>query len=266
MFIKIELLLSRYLWNDGHYILWQHFAQLFYQDIENGLKLLPKLSYDHIKLNSYSTMRVNLAAQILSATMASVLKSFGPPDAIATSKLCEMDFFFDCLNVRSTMEHVRKRKPFVAPYTSVNDQRFTWLMSDFLAFLRNWKESVARRQGNYSQNARNRMFLSWQTYEGLQITTHSVVKATKFLLNEGVQYVLTERFCQDPLEEYFGNQRKLGRRNDNPDLKQFGYNNNTIRVQRAVSCQSGNTHGRKDRDRSWVNVSDDPVPKKKKNK
>ena len=46
------------------------------------------------------------------------------------------------------------------------------------------------------------MFLSWQTYEGLQISAYSVVEATKFLLNEGMEYVLTERFCQDPLEEY----------------------------------------------------------------
>ena len=54
------------------------------------------------------------------------------------------------------------------------------------------------------------MFISWHTYEGVQITTLSVVEATRFLLSEGMEYVLTERFCQDPVEEYFGNQRKLG--------------------------------------------------------
>lgn len=256
---------TRYMWNDGNHLLWQHIVQLYYQDVENGLKLMPRLTYDHIKLNSYSTMRVSLAAQILSSTVAAVLKSFGPPDAKGTSKLCEMvDSYFDCLNVRSTTEHQSKRKSFLAPYRSVDDPRFLWLTNDFLGYLRDWKDSIAQRPGNFTKNARSRMFLSWQTYEGLQISTYSVVEATKFLLNEGVEYVLTERFCQDPLEEYFGNQRKLGRRNDNPDMKMFGYNNNTIRVQRAVSCQSGNTRGRKDRDRSWVNVSDDPVPKRKK--
>lgn len=110
------------------------------------------------------------------------------------------------------------------------------------------------------------MFLSWQTYEGLQITAHSAVEATNFLLGEGMEYVLTERFCQDSVEEYFGNQRKLGRRSDNPDMRTFGYNNNTIMVQRAVSCQSGNTRGRRDRDKAWVNISNDPVPKKKRKK
>ena len=39
-----------------------------------------------------------------------------------------------------------------------------------------------------------------------------------------VDFVLTERFCQDPVQEYFGNQHKLGRRTDNPDIWQFGAN------------------------------------------
>ena len=70
-------------------------------------------------------MRVNLAAQVLSASVAAVTKSFGPPEATATAKLCEMvDSFFDCLNVRSSTEHERKRKPFLVPYTSLTDGRY----------------------------------------------------------------------------------------------------------------------------------------------
>lgn len=116
---------TRYMWNNGHYILWEHITSMFYQDADNALKLLPRLTYEHIQLNAYSVMRVNLAAQVLSASVASVLKAFGPPEAAATAQLCEMvDKAFDCLNVRSTQEHQRKRKPFLAPYTSVNDQRY----------------------------------------------------------------------------------------------------------------------------------------------
>ena len=94
------------------------------------------------------------------------------------------------------------------------------------------------------------MFLSWQTYEGFKIAVYSVIEVTKFLLGKGMEFVLTERFCQDRVEEYFGNQRKLGRRSDNPDIRMFGYNNDTIRIQRTVSCQSGNTRGRKDKGRT----------------
>ena len=98
---------------------------------------------------------------------------------------------------------------------------------EFLEYLRSWKESTKNRPGNFSQNARAHMFLSWQTYKGFQLTFQSTIESTKFLLQEGMEYVLTERFCQDPAEELFGKQRQLGRRSDNPDTSQFGYNNNT---------------------------------------
>lgn len=78
------------------------------------------------------------------------------------------------------------------------------------------------------------MFISWQTHKGFKITVYSVIEATQFLLQECVDFVLTERFCQDPVEEYFGNQRKLGRRSDNSDIRAFGYNNNASRIQREV--------------------------------
>ena len=56
---------------------------------------------------------------------AAVLRSFGPPEAEGTAKYCEMvDGFFDCLNVRSTTEHQRKRKPFLAPYHDSQDSRY----------------------------------------------------------------------------------------------------------------------------------------------
>ena len=79
----------------------------------------------------------------------------------------------------------------------------------FLEYLKAWKTSIQNRPGNYSQNAKARMFLSWQTHEGFEITVHSAIECTKFLLQEGLEFVLTERFCQDPVEESFGNRRKL---------------------------------------------------------
>ena len=116
------------MWNDGQFILFQRIAQLYYQDIDNGLKLLPKLTYEHINLSSYSIMRVNLAAQVLSSSVAKVLRAFGPNEAAATSKLCEMvDNIFDCLNVRSLTESQKKRKPFLAPYRSIDDERYIYL-------------------------------------------------------------------------------------------------------------------------------------------
>lgn len=99
--------------------------------------------------------------------------------------------------------------------------------------------------------------------EGFKISVFSAIEATKFLRQEGMEFVQTEWFCQDPAEEYFRKQCKIGRRSDNPDIHVFGYNN-AIRIHRTVSCQSRITRGRKDQKRAWVNVTNDLLPCQKK--
>ena len=85
------------------------------------------------------------------------------------------------------------------------------------------------------------MFISRQTCEGLKITTHSIVECTRYLLcNKVCNYVLTEKFCQDPLENYFGRQRAMGARKDNPNLRDVGYNDNSIRNQKVFRPLAGN--------------------------
>ena len=152
---------TRTMWNNGKYVLWQYIVQMFREDQENGLKLLPRITSDHVRLTSYSVMKVNLAAQVLSSTMAAVLTKFGAPEASATAKYCSMmDKFFDCLNVRSLQEHERKRKPLPAPYTDINDERFTFLENEFLGYFHEWKDSVDNREGDYTKQSRAKMFVS----------------------------------------------------------------------------------------------------------
>ena len=127
-------------------------------------------------------MWVNLAAQVLSASVVAVLKEFGSPEVAGTAKFAlTMDKFSDCLNVRSDSEHKRKLKRYLAPYTSLVE-RFLWLENEFLPYFKAWKESTIGRVGNFIPNARSKMFISWQTYEGLQITTLAAIEAIKFLL------------------------------------------------------------------------------------
>ena len=257
---------SRLMWNDGKTLMWSHIMQLYNDDLVRGLHLVPKLTHEHVHLDPYSKMKVYLATQVLSYTVAKVLFKYYPSDYHATAEFCEMmDLFFDCCNVRNRVEHIRTRKEFRKPYCSQDDERFSWLKEKFIPYLETWKKSIQDRPGNFSEAAKAKMFLSEQTFEGLKITVLSLIEATRFLLAEGCKFVLTERFSQDCLEEYFGRQRQLGRRSDNPDIVQFGYNDNAIRVVRSTAPMTGNTKGiYKGRQKSWFSSDDTKLAKRKK--
>ena len=186
-------------------------------------------------------------------------------EVVETAKFCGMmNDFFDCTNVRSTTEYIRKRNPFIKPYTSPEDERFSWLLEKFVKYINHWKQCVSTRPGEFSEDQKSRMFLSLQTYEGLKITAYSHVEAIRFLLEQGFQYVLSERFMQDVLEDYFGHQRSKGGRSDNPTAQQFGYNDLTIAAQRDIApVVRGNVGGRYEK-KKWYQVSDEPVHKRKK--
>ena len=151
-------------------------------------------------------MTVNYAVQTLSKTISVALSTFETPESIATAEYCEIiDSFFDCLNLRSLTEGRIKIKPFLEPYVSQNDERFTSLIENFLEYFNTWKESIDTRSGDFTATAKSKMFISYQTHQGFKITCYSTVDCVKFLLQEGMELVLTERFSQDALEEYFGN-------------------------------------------------------------
>ena len=60
----------------------------------------------------------------------------------------------------------------------------------------------------------------------------------RFLLEqEGVKLLLSERFCQDPIEEFFSQQRSRGGRSDNPTVQQFCDNAVSVRVQKTAALK-----------------------------
>ena len=254
------------MWNDGKEILWSHIFRFAQDELARDIKLAPKLTMDHVQLNPFTKMNVKLATQVLSQTTANILFNYYPEEKHGTAEFCDkMNTFFDCLNVRNQSEFVKQRKPEVAPYKEMDDNRLKWLTNDFLEYLSKWKSSVDHREGNFSTKERKQMFISQQTYEGLQITAKSAVDLSRYLLSSGMKFMLTEKFNQDVVEEYFMRQRSLGRRNENPDLYQFGYQANTIRIQRSVVPMTGNTAGKYSKQRpAWEEVDNTPLDKHQK--
>ena len=108
------------------------------------------------------------------------------------------------------------------------------------------------------------MFISWQTFVGLKITVRSIIEAVKFILQHHVKYALKERFCQDPLENYFGQQRAIGARKDNLSIHDFGFNDNSIRNQKIFRPIAGNVRGWQDI--GIVDFTNEALPCRKKPK
>eukprot|EP00794_Sanderia_malayensis_P001698 gene1698-1892_t len=81
---------SRLMWNGGKYLVWSHLMKFYNDDRVRGLHIAPKLTYNHLHLNPYAKMKVYLAVQILSATVAKVMVRYYPVDFHGTAKFCEM--------------------------------------------------------------------------------------------------------------------------------------------------------------------------------
>ena len=69
----------------------------------------------------------------------------------------------------------------------------------------------------------------------------------RFLLSQkSGLFLLSERLNQDPLESFFGLQRAREGSSDNPNVRNFLYNTQTIRVQRTMAIgHGGNVRKRK---------------------
>lgn len=98
----------------------------------------------------------------------------------------------------------------------------------------------------------------------------SFVEMAKYLLSQPQDqaqklYVLSERFSQDPLENYFGKQRARGGRNENPNLQQCVHNAAALRVQKSMALDPvrGNCSRKKRLFGDEQKIDETPLPKRK---
>ena len=79
---------SRYMWNSGEDILWSHISRIAYDESHSGLKLITKITDEHVHLTPYSKMNVTLATQVLSKSVSNILYGYYPPETHGTAELC----------------------------------------------------------------------------------------------------------------------------------------------------------------------------------
>ena len=89
--------------------------------------------------------------------------------------------------------------------------------------------------------------------------------AKQLLSEDGVDYVLSDKFNQDPLEEHFGKQRACGGSNENPSLKEYMDNERKLVAKsEMIRVMRGNTRGRQEE--QTIDINDDRLLPKRKEK
>lgn len=230
----------RLLKKNGKHILWQHFTETFKIDSQSNLRKAPKLTYAHVNITPFSAMRVKLAAQVLSSTVANVMEDVIGDCATETIKFIRLhDTFFDIFNIANLTDGRNKRKPALDPFRSINDWRFKWLEEEFLKYFNEWDEEVQNLEVPEGFE-KDKMLLSKETLEGIRITVFSTIGAVKYLLKKGASFVLTAKFNQDPLEQYFGKHRAAIGAGENPTVSQYKQSVKRIKLMGSIALSANN--------------------------
>jgi len=209
-------------------------------------------------------MKVKYAAEVLSDTAALDLEQQNWPSTGETLRFIRyFNKFFDVLNGAHSSQHIRTRNENLAPYTSVDDPRLTWLEEDFLKYLNDWEaqvESECKRMGLNAQQ-QEKMLLSRQTRQGLEIAVRGFTGATTFLLKEGADFVNARTFSQDHLEQHFSLQRAGGGGSSNPQCSPVF----TLSKQVSLSIQRDlgvKRKGNVSEGGELADLSNEPLPKR----
>jgi hypothetical protein len=193
---------------------WDDIKVVYNRDQQQSLRCCPKLTKKHINPNGFEKMKVKYATQVLSQTVASTLLTYVAlgaisPTAAATAELIsKFDNLFDCLNSSSLNSAKVYKKPIREG--SIHVQYITEML-ELIASIK-----VIDKQTN--EDVTNQL----RCLKGFKMTLNGVLILWNQLHNDWqLEYLLTRRLNQDPLENFFGLIRQQGGNSDNPIPQQF---------------------------------------------
>jgi len=222
--------------NNGKQIKWQYVESLNELQQTNGLRAGNKLRTSHMQWQKQK-MKVNLAAQVLSTSVADSLQFCleenidGFQDCEATIEFIRtIDHLFDILNSRNPLGKYSK-----APLRLSN--KSIWF--PFLTQAKTYLLTVTNTSGTLmTATNRKTAFLGFAVAIDAVIGLfHDLVMPT---VNPPLQYLLTYKLSQDHLELFFGCIRLRGGCNNNPTATQFVAAYKHLLVHHEVKVTNGN--------------------------
>lgn len=222
---------------------WEYFQQIFAADKAHGeLRLLPKITREHVDPTKIKKMRVKHAVQVLSHSMAVatdnlVARGDLPQEcANVIPFLILIDKLFDSLNASSfSVPHGKKYRAAVkrnSPHHELWQEALKLLKSIKFIFIRGDGSKIVKNVPTVNN------FI--KTIEGFKSLWQLLSK--KHCLDS----MLTRNFNQDPLENFFGSIRSLGARNVAPNCMGFEGAFKTLLLNNISSDHSVHSNCEKD--------------------
>ena len=194
---------------DGVKVSWKHIFNFYKKDRLMDIRLAPKLTPKHIIENNFQKMKVCLAAQVFSRSVAAgmylhILFNSLPPEAIHTIKFIkQIDRLFDCFNSESEFCLNMYKKSLSE--LSVHKQ----FLGEMRQYIASWTI------GNNPLN-------NFPFHKGWLISITSLLMLWDDLRdNYGFTSINTRRLNQDPLENLFGVSRMSSGCDKNPKVSCF---------------------------------------------
>jgi hypothetical protein len=220
--------------------------EIRFYDIDKAqcIRSAPKLTDSHIDVSHVKKMRVRLAAQVLSHSVAAgiymqVATRQMPAGSTGTAKFVDnMDTVFDLLNSR----HLVGDRPARCAITMRNDNM------NKLHFLKKWISSWQ------FEGVRNQATI--KSHWGLQTSISSIISLSEELLKEGFDFVCTSRFNQDCIENFFAAIRSKNGWHENPNVVQFMSAFRNAIVLSSLDAQTSGKNCIDDEDFALMNHSD----------
>ncbi|RVE40327.1 hypothetical protein evm_015023, partial [Chilo suppressalis] len=195
-----------------------------------GIRLIPKLTENHVNPEKINKMKVKYASQIFSRTVASNMgyladKGILPEACKDTADLLLfMDNIFDSVN--GSYKKNKFAKPLLGPATEHSVHNKTWAEGKNVFKSMKFKTSAGKEESVPT-------VANWiWTLDGIQILLKKLKK------EYSISSVWLRHLNQDPLENFFGGIRSHGCRNNNPTCDQFESAATTLLVNNLSNVHS----------------------------
>lgn len=211
--IRNNLIQSDFIDKEGNIISWKYIEELYINQKERNLRLIPKITDAHVTPTSFQKMRVKLAAQILSRTVSAALHTYIDlglisEEARPTAAFIElMNNLFDVLN----SSKIKSCNKFQTAFRLSKDQEK--VLNDSKEMLSTTK-AINRKSGKNNTG-------HIKSFVNFQISIESIKMLYEDLKKDGFDYLLTRRLNQDNLENFFGAVRQQGGSCSEPTPIQF---------------------------------------------